>query len=204
MIEIVDLPELVAIGLMVEAHWNDLSTTVPAAWRKLFELDTGATSFLEVSISREDGHYHELVGYLAASRTEVPDGLERFVIPAQRYLKTVHDGPLAGIAQGFESLYRHAEAAGMTATDFKLDFGYQPGLAAGRHELHRPGREEREVAGGQPELGQRIVPMGVEAGRDQQPRRREPFDHRGDQAVERPQVAVTGRARRARTAAHAP
>ena len=62
--------------------------------------------------------------------------MTRIVIPAQRYLRLHHDGPLADIAGGFEKLYAHAAVAGLKATDYKLDFGYAPGLAAGRHELH--------------------------------------------------------------------
>ena len=66
MIETVELPEMIAIGVLVEAHWNDLPKAIPAAWTRLFESDTGATSFLEVSMSREGGIYRVLVGYLAA------------------------------------------------------------------------------------------------------------------------------------------
>jgi predicted transcriptional regulator YdeE len=136
MIETVELPEMIAIGVLVEAHWNELPRAIPTAWTRLFETDTGATSFLEVSISRDNGFYRELVGYLAAKKTEVPDGMTRLVIPAQRYLRIVHDGPLVDIADGFGKLYAHAAVAGLKATDYKLDFGYLPGLPAGRHELH--------------------------------------------------------------------
>lgn len=136
MIETVDLPEMTAIGVLVEAHWDELPGAIPAAWTRLFETDTGATSFLEVSISREGGVYRELVGYLAAKKTEVPAGMTSITIPAQRYLRLHHDGPLAGIAAGFEKLYAHAAVAGLKATDYKLDFGYLVGLPPGRHELH--------------------------------------------------------------------
>lgn len=136
MIETVELPALTAIGIMVEAPWEELPKAVPAAWTRLFETDTGATSFLEVSISREGGIYRELVGYLGAQLTEVPDGMVRYAIPAGRYLRIVHDGPLAAIAHGFEQLYAYAAVNGLEATDFKLDFGYSPGLPPGRHELH--------------------------------------------------------------------
>lgn len=136
MIETVDLPELVAIGIPVDALWNDLPVEVPKAWRRLFEFDTGATSFLEISLAREFDMYHEFVGYLAAKATDVPDGLVRIVIPPQRYLRLIHDGPLDKIAEGFERLYHRAAVQGLTTADLKLDFGYQPGLPPGRHELH--------------------------------------------------------------------
>jgi predicted transcriptional regulator YdeE len=136
MIERIDLPQLTAIGIVVEAPWEELGRAVPIAWTRLFETDTGTSSFLEVSIAREDGIYRELVGYLAAASTEVPPGMTRFVIPPQSYLRIIHDGPLDEIPKGFEALYAYAAGAGLAATDFKLDFGYQPGLPPGRHELH--------------------------------------------------------------------
>lgn len=136
MIEIVELPEMIAIGVLIEAKWEDLPRAIPAAWTRLFETDTGATSFLEVSMSREHGVYRELVGYLAASKTEVPEGMTRIVIPAQRYLRLIHDGPLEHIPAGFGRLYAHATLMELKATDYKLDFGYTPGLPPARHELH--------------------------------------------------------------------
>lgn len=136
MIDTIELPELLAIGIEVVAPWQELPRVIPAAWTRLFETDTGASSFLEVSISRENGIYRELVGYLAARKTEVPPGMIRYAIPPGRYLRLIHDGPLVEIAGGFEKLYAHAAVAGLKATDFKLDFGYLVGLPPGRHELH--------------------------------------------------------------------
>lgn len=136
MIETIELPELVVIGILIEAPWQELPAKVPAAWRDLFAAATGATAFLEASLSVEDGIYRELVGYLAARKSDVPDGMTKVIIPAQRYLRLVHDGPLADIASGFGTLLAYARASGLTATDMKLDFGYLPGLPDGRHELH--------------------------------------------------------------------
>lgn len=135
-IDTIDLPELVAIGIPVDALWSDLPVEMPKAWHRLFEFDTGATSFLGISLEREFDMYHEFVGYLAARTTDIPDGLVRIVIPSRRYLRLIHDGPLDTIAAGFERLYHSAAVQGLRATDFKLDFGYAPGLPPGRHELH--------------------------------------------------------------------
>jgi len=136
MIDIVEFPELIAIGIEVEAPWNELPSAVPAAWEKLFAAPTDATSFLEVSISRENGVYRELVGFLAAFKTKIPQSMTRLVIPPQRYVRLIHDGPLAEISQGFGQLYDYAAKSGLRTTDFKLDFGYLRGLPDGRHELH--------------------------------------------------------------------
>ena len=142
MIETIKLPALTVVGILVEAHWNELPKAVPAAWTRLF--DSGLSpeaggvrdGFVAVSISRDKGFYRELIGVVAGPDTVVPQRMMRLEIPANSYLSLIHDGPLAGIAQGFGSLYEHASNAGHATTDFKLDFGYQPGLPAGRHQLH--------------------------------------------------------------------
>lgn len=135
-IDSIDLPELVAIGIPVDARWDELPVEMPKAWTRLFEMDTGATSFLGVSFEREFDIWHEFVGYLAAKATEVPEGLVRIVIPPRRYLRLIHDGSVGNIQAGFEALYHAAAVQGLNSTDFKLDFGYLPGLPPGRHELH--------------------------------------------------------------------
>lgn len=136
MIETIEMPELVIIGLMVEAPWQALSTKVPAAWRELFAAETGATAFLEASLSVEDGVYREIVGYLAARKSAVPEGMTKVIVPAQSYLRLAYDGPLSGIGRAFGELLAYARASNLKTTDMKLDFGYLPGLPDGRHELH--------------------------------------------------------------------
>lgn len=136
MIEIVELPELVCIGYEIEADPKDLPVLMPELWKRLFATDTGATSFLAVSSKPEEGRFRELVGFLAARSTERPDGMVKLVLPARRYLRLQHEGPLSGIASGFQRIHDHAAATGQKTGDLKLDFGYTPGLGDTRHELH--------------------------------------------------------------------
>ncbi|WP_172125881.1 MULTISPECIES: GyrI-like domain-containing protein [unclassified Devosia] len=136
MIELIELPELTAIGIMVEAPEPELAQAISRAWTWLFETETGASSFLAASIGVEGAIHRELVGFLAARKTDVPPGMILYEIPAQRYLRIGYEGPVSGIADGFAQLYAYAAARGLTATEFKLDFGYIPGLPAVRHELH--------------------------------------------------------------------
>jgi len=139
MIEEVGQPDIAVIGILVECHWRDLHQKVPEAWSALFaradELPIGAR-FLEVSIAIHNGKYRELVGALATGATPVPLGMYKLIIPANRYLRLVHDGPLEDIAQDFRRMLDHAEAKGLPVNDIKLDIGYAPGLPAGRHELY--------------------------------------------------------------------
>lgn len=134
MIETVELPELVAIGLLVEGE--QVADLVRPAWTRLFERDTGASAFLRADLLPENGKQRALIGFLAARKTDRPEGMTRIEIPAQRYLRLVHDGSLAGIPAALDRLRHHAKAHGLSATDFTLDFGYLPGLPDTRHELH--------------------------------------------------------------------
>jgi len=141
-IEHINRSAFTAIGLLVEAHWNELPRAIPAAWNELFARQSELTpscgplgQYLEVSVQRQDGFYRELVGVIVQPDVRPPAGMVKLLIPANRYLRLVHDGPLAGITDGFQSLYDQAEAEGIEASDFKLDIGYRPGLPPGRHEL---------------------------------------------------------------------
>jgi len=134
MIETVDLPELVAIGLLVEGEQID--ELVRAAWPRLFERDTGASAFLRAGLLPEGGRQRALVGFLAARKTERPDGMTRIEIPAQRYVRLVHDGGPGTIRAAFEHMGQYARVHGLVATASTLDFGYLPGLPDTRHELH--------------------------------------------------------------------
>lgn len=136
LIETIDLPELVAIGLLVEGRPGALERDLPAAWGRLFEMNTGASAFLKLGLPPEGDRNRELVGFLAARQTEVPEGMTRIIVPAQRYLRTGHDGALTDIPASLERLHVQAAMRGLKTTGFMLDFGYLPGQPAGRHELH--------------------------------------------------------------------
>lgn len=136
MIETIELPELVIIGILVETPFEALPARIERAWRDLLAAETGATSFLATSLAIEDGQHRELVGYLAAHKTDVPDGMVKVVLPPQRYLRIAHDGPVGGISAGFERLRAHAAAAGLKTSGVTLDFGYLRDDRDGRHELH--------------------------------------------------------------------
>ncbi|PWC83051.1 hypothetical protein TSH100_21900 [Azospirillum sp. TSH100] len=136
MIETVTFPELTVIGCMVEASREDLPATVAAAWERVFAADVGTAAFAAVSLPEENGLHRQLVGFMAAKASEIPDGMVRVDLDAGRYLRTVQDGPQTAIADGFARLHAHAGANGLTLSGVALDFGYRPGQREGRHELH--------------------------------------------------------------------
>ncbi|MBK1839046.1 hypothetical protein JHL17_16665 [Azospirillum sp. YIM B02556] len=136
MIETVTFPELTVLGCMVEASHEDLPAALAAAWERVFAADVGTAAFAAVSLPEENGLRRELVGFMAAKASEIPDGMVRLDLDAGRYLRTVQDGPQAAIAGGFARLRAHAEAQGLTLSGMALDFGHRPEQPDGRHELH--------------------------------------------------------------------
>ncbi|MCD7058752.1 GyrI-like domain-containing protein [Pelagibacterium xiamenense] len=130
------------LGIVVTAHWQDLGTAVPAGWKALFArhgdieaVATGLGDYAEISLGEDGGVYTELLCLQVQSLARIPEGMVDIRLPENTWLKTVHDGPLAGIADGFGAILDHAQATGVTASQLKLDTGYAPGLPAGRHEL---------------------------------------------------------------------
>lgn len=136
MIAAIELEPFDIIGVPVEAHWDDLPRAVPAAWGELFRSLPETLRFVEVSLDRRDAVYREIVGYVAEAGDVVPPGMIRYRVEGGAFLHAVHEGELHQIAERFAAIYAHAEVCGIKATDFKLDFGYTPGLPAGRHELY--------------------------------------------------------------------
>lgn len=148
MIDTVTLPELVCIGLFVRGPWHELPKSVPSGWQRLFATAPDAENFLEVSRKQEDGTYVEFLGFLASWKTTVPDGLTQHAVPPQRYLRLVHEGPLACIADGFAALHARAASCGFALGELKLDFGYKRGLPDTPHELYVAIRQEPLALGG--------------------------------------------------------
>lgn len=130
------------LGLRITAHWRDLGRAVPEGWNALFSrrsdiaaAASGLGAYAEVSLGEVEGVYTELVCAAVETLAYVPDGLVDIHVPENTWLTTVHDGPLAGIADGFGAILAHAQARGLFASALKLDTGYQPGLPPGRHDL---------------------------------------------------------------------
>ena len=135
-IQTIDLPELICIGIAVVASPAEFPQAVAEAFETLYSTETDATAFLKISQAAPGDQIGALVGYLAARKTKIPDGLERVSIPAGQYLRLLHRGPLSEIDSSFRTLHEHAAAMGAETTGMTLDFGYLPGLADTPHELN--------------------------------------------------------------------
>ncbi|MGY5884281.1 GyrI-like domain-containing protein [Modestobacter lacusdianchii] len=138
--ELTDLPAQRVVGVQVEAPFDELRHRVPMAWQALLgraaELPgPGGTGYVEASQHLGGGRYRETVGVLTGADTPVPAGMAAVVLPAGRWARLVHDGPLAQIADGFGRLHDWCTAQGLPSGDLKLDTGYTAD-GSGPHLLH--------------------------------------------------------------------
>ena len=138
--ELTDLPELRVVGVQVEAPFDELRHRVPAAWHALFsragELPApDAVGYVEASEHLGDGRYRETVGVLTGPGTAVPAGMTAVVLPATRWARLEHAGPVEQIADGFARLHEFCAGQGLRHGELKLDTGYAH-EGSGPHVLH--------------------------------------------------------------------
>jgi predicted transcriptional regulator YdeE len=136
---IVHKTQLVAIGLVVEVPLRKPSQVMPAAWQSFFARQhelPGRFQALNVRLGANGDVAYEFVGALVPMELEPPPGMRRLMVPANQYIRAIHNGPLAGIAAGFGGLLDELKARDLKDAGIRLDIGYTPGLPAGRHELY--------------------------------------------------------------------
>jgi hypothetical protein len=130
---------LTAIGLVIEAPASDPYRLVPAGWHEFFarqhELEFRFQA-LAVRLGMNKDLRVDFLGALVPPGLEPPPGLRRLTIPANRYLRVIHEGPLTGIPAGFDRLKAALAEQSLKDSGTWLDIGYSPGLPAGRHELY--------------------------------------------------------------------
>jgi len=133
-VEIVELPTHVVVGELVAAPFDRLHVEVPAAWQRFAASGAGGGARLAEASFTTDAGYLEVVGALRdPDAVQVPPGHIPVLVPAGRYARLVHEGPLAGIADGFARIYAWADAHDVALGRRKLDIGYE---AEGAHELY--------------------------------------------------------------------
>lgn len=140
--EIVELGETAVIGIEVVAYFGQLRSEMPAAWRELFSrqdelpaLGTGV--FVEASNHLGDGRYREIIGAVAVvADVAVPDGMAFALLPGGRFVHHRHDGSVATIAGGYQTIYDWAAEQGLTLGNRKLDVGYTADDVQQPHELY--------------------------------------------------------------------
>ena len=128
------------VGVEVEAPFGDLAELVPRAWRDLFAVPglprPPDGRYAELSRYRGAGRYRELVGILLPDGTaSPPEGTTSGEVPAGRWLRHVHTGPVTAIGEAFGAMHEEARRLGLAVGDVKLDVGYTRDGADGPHEL---------------------------------------------------------------------
>lgn len=138
--EVVAREEMTVAGVLVHATWQRLWEDVPKAWRRVFqraaELEAlQAGPFIDVSLGMVDSAYLQLVGLPLRDGAPVPEGFQAVHIPAQKYLRCRHVGPVSTIADSFGAMYTWAKQHNLELGEFKLDIGYQPSGDETEHGL---------------------------------------------------------------------
>ena len=139
--EQVTLEALRVVGQQVRAPFAELGTAVPGAWSGLFlrafELgERVQPEFVELSLGEVNGVYTEIVGALMPPGFPPPSGMVAADLPAARYLRERHDGPLAEIADTYGRMLAWAAEEGLTVDSVKLDQGYTADGDEVSHLLH--------------------------------------------------------------------
>ncbi|KGJ72446.1 hypothetical protein GY21_15310 [Cryobacterium roopkundense] len=133
--------ETAVIGIEVVAYFGQLRSEMPAVWRELFSRQdelpaSGADVFVETSNYLGDGLYRETVGAVAVVDVPVPDGMAVAFLPGGRFVQHRHEGSVATITGGFQSIYDWAAEQGLTLGNRKLDVGYTADGVQQPHELY--------------------------------------------------------------------
>lgn len=139
--EIVEKEAFIAVGIEAEADWQELHEKMPKAWeeakRRLSEIKNRKEDvMMDLSLKVVDGRYTQLIGVKVEKSAEVPDGMKRIEIPAQKYIHHQHEGELSALAESFGKIYDWAEEQDIEAGDFKIDYGYLPDESEDRHDLY--------------------------------------------------------------------
>lgn len=136
--EVVERQATRVAGIKVVAPLAELPLKVPSAWRRIFEETHrgpfARRTYAEASRQSDEGLYEETIGYILDGE-EAPAGLAVVELPAGRYIRFRHDGPLAEIAQSFAEMYDFAEQNGLEAGSLRLDIGYTPAGLEREHDL---------------------------------------------------------------------
>lgn len=138
--EIVQEGPFKVVGLKVVARWEDLWREMPRAWGEFLARHGAVVHrlepvFVDVSLGKSGELYTQVVGSRVGAFEDVPPGMVALEIPAQRYVRYRHAGPVEGIALSFGRMYAWAKDNGLEADEFKLDIGYTADGAEQEHEL---------------------------------------------------------------------
>ena len=139
--EIVEEGPVHLVGIEVTANWENLQIEMPKAWRTLFARyeqikNRMGDDFMDVSLSAEDDQYIQLVAAQVFAFEDVPSDMMELDLPPQKYVYTVHSGPVEEIAKTFEEMYGWAKEHDIGVGDFKIDRGYRPEGDEKQHELY--------------------------------------------------------------------
>lgn len=138
--KIIEKESFIAVGLKVEANWQDLHTKMPEAWhifkQRIQEISgRKSNEMMDISLNKEGQTYTQLVAVEVEGPAVVADDMVAVTIPQQKYIRYVHRGDLPSIASSFGKMYEWAKEQNIKAGEFKLDIGYRADGSEKEHEL---------------------------------------------------------------------
>lgn len=125
---IVDIPAFEVIGMSVLC---EDPTPIPALWQafrfRAHEITPKALPLRAygVAVPESSERFRYFASWGVTPQTEVPDDMERLLIPAQRYARFLHVGTVAGVAETYRRIWEAVHALP----------GFQPSLGP-QFELH--------------------------------------------------------------------
>jgi predicted transcriptional regulator YdeE len=129
-----------AVGIRVEASWNELFREMPEAWFKLFhylpQIEHHELPCVDISFDVHDNIYTQFVSVPITEEGSYPEFMELITVPSMTVLHHVHKGDLTEIPNAFSEMYEYADNRSWETDEFKLDFGYTPDGSETEHDLY--------------------------------------------------------------------
>lgn len=142
--ELVERAEGHLTGIRVSGAFEDLRTIVPEAWQRLAAAGAPpGLEYAELSRRGPDGRYEEVVGIVTGGQdvparlvdTSADVALTTASVPAGRWVRHEHTGPVEQIAESFGRAISWAHDKGLEPTGELLDTGYRLDGGPERHVL---------------------------------------------------------------------
>lgn len=145
---LIERPAFTVIGM--EALFREGEDGYAELWQRFIPREDEITGKLEPVVSygvcapQPDGTVRYIAGLQVAADAQIPEGMVRFQIPAQRYAVFTHTGTAAQISASFHAIHDHLLAEhGLQARDgvdlerydARFDDPFDP---ASQMELHIP------------------------------------------------------------------
>ncbi|WP_208589925.1 GyrI-like domain-containing protein [Gracilibacillus suaedae] len=133
--------EMSVIGITITRDWQGLIRDMPVKWEefknRLVKIKQRKTDIMmDISLEKHESNYTQCICVEVEQDAEVPEGMEKLVIPSASYLHHKHEGSLVSIAQTFGEMYQYGKKHELALEDVKIDIGYTIQGTETSHDLY--------------------------------------------------------------------